>query len=386
MILFLAFRIFVLAPSALLTDHRPHGDGLVAWGFIRELAARGHELEVAARAVDLGGPVPSSVEVHALGPARGPALARRALFMRRTRALFARLGAGRGFDLVHQLNPVDVGVSLALAGGRTPVVLGPYVPDWPTGASGPRGAAPVKRLLRAAQQRRAAAVLLSSPAALVKIDGPHRRLRVCEVPPGLDDRRWVPGPGAAGGEDVLFLANLQARKGIHVALEAFERLAADRPRARLLVAGAGPEEAAVRRRIADMAAGGRVRLLGRLGRDDVLSAMQRCAVYCLPSFGEPFGMTALEAMACGRPVVGTDAGGLRHLVRDGGGRRVPPGDPAALAAALGALLADESLRREMGRHNRDLVERRYAWPRVTDRLEEAYRLAVSRPTPAAAPP
>jgi glycosyltransferase involved in cell wall biosynthesis len=195
----------------------------------------------------------------------------------------------------------------------------------------------------------------------------------------------MPGARAGGGEDVLFLANLQVRKGIHVALEAFDRLAADRPRARLLVAGTGPEEAAVRRRIADMEAGGRVRLLGRLGRDDVLSAMQRCAVYCLPSFGEPYGMTALEAMACGRPVVATDAGGLRHLVRDGGGRRVPPGDPLALAAALREVLADEALQRAMGRHNRDLVEHRYAWSRVTDRLEDAYRLAVSRPA-AGAPP
>jgi glycosyltransferase involved in cell wall biosynthesis len=380
MILFLAFRIFALAPAALLTDHRPHGDGLVAWGFLRELAGRGHALEVAARAVDVRGPVPPGVRVHELGPAGGPALAARAVLMRRTRRLFARLSRSAPFDVVHQLNPVDVGVSLALAGGGPPVVLGPYVPDWPADAAAAGRAAPiVKRALRAAQQRRAAAVLLSSPAALAKLDGPHARLHVCEVPPGIDDRAWVPGPDGADTEDVLFLANLQARKGIHVALDAFDLLAAERPRARLLVAGAGPEEAAVRERAAGAEAAGRVRLLGRLGRDDVLAAMRGCAVYCLPSFGEPFGMTAVEAMACGRPVVATDAGGLRHLVSSAGGRKVPPGDAGALAAALRELLADGPLRRAMGEHNRGVVERRYAWSRVADRLEDAYRRAVSAP-------
>ena len=80
--------------------------------------------------------------------------------------------------------------------------------------------------------------------------------------------------------------------------------------------------------------------------------MQSCDVYCLPSFGEPFGMTALEAMACARPVVATDAGGLRHLVAERGGRKVPPGDADALAAALREVLADPELRRAMGEHNR----------------------------------
>ena len=80
------------------------------------------------------------------------------------------------FDLVHQLNPVDVGVSLALVDVRVPVVLGPYVPDW--AASGP-GANPLlsagglrgKQLLRAMQQRQATTVLLSTPAAESKLEG-----------------------------------------------------------------------------------------------------------------------------------------------------------------------------------------------------------------------
>jgi D-inositol-3-phosphate glycosyltransferase len=90
-------------------------------------------------------------------------------------------------------------------------------------------------------------------------------------------------------------------------------------------------------------------------------------------------MTALEAMACAKPVVATDAGGLRHLVPDEGGRKVAPGDPEALAAALQEIVSAPERQRAMGRHNRRIVEERYSWARVVDRLEDAYREAMTHP-------
>ena len=184
---------------------------------------------------------------------------------------------------------------------------------------------------------------------------------------------------------MLVLANLNPRKGVLVALDAFARVVAARPGARLLVAGTGPQEAEVRRRVAADPALARVRLLGHLDRDAARAAVRDCAVLCVPSFGEPFGMTVLEAMACARPVVATDAGGPAHLVTDGGGRRVPPGDPAALAGALEEVLGDPGRQAAMGAHNRRLVEERHAWPRVVDRLEAAYADAVADPRPALRP-
>jgi glycosyltransferase involved in cell wall biosynthesis len=201
---------------------------------------------------------------------------------------------------------------------------------------------------------------------------------VHELPPGIDDSAWGASVDGAAGQQVLFLANLEVRKGIHVLLDAFAQVAPELPGARLVVAGEGPEGEAVRRRLRESPAlDGRVELLGRLERSRVMATMQACDVYCLPSYGEPYGMTALEAMACARPVVVTAAGGLQHLVPDEGGRKVPPGDPAALAAALRELLSDPALRRSMGERNRAVVEQRFAWSRVVDRLEEIYREAIS---------
>jgi glycosyltransferase involved in cell wall biosynthesis len=375
-------RIFVVHPSALLTDHRPHGDGLVAFGFIRELAARGHELEVAAERADLAQPLPSNVHLHVLGSGPGPAPLDRVGFMWRMGRLYRRLSAQRPFDVLHQLNPVSVGLSLAVRDPGPPLILGPYVPEWPD-ATKPGGAplrAAVLRLdesLRAAQQRRATTALVSTPAAESRLVASQReRLRVHVLSGGIDPRIWAPPAEGADEQrqDILFLGNLHRRKGILVLIDAFERLAAQLPAARLVVAGDGPLGDEVRRRLAPHQ--GRVELLGRVERDRAREVVQACSLYCCPSLGEPFGMTALEAMACAKPVVATDAGGLRHLVPDGGGRKVAPGDAAALAGALAEVLPSPELRREMGAVNRAAVERRYAWSAVINRLEDAYREAI----------
>lgn len=376
--------LFVVAPSALLTDHRSHGDGLVAYGFIREMAARGHEIHVAAQRVELHEAVPPGVRIHLLrDPTRTPAPRDRAGAMWRMRRLFQRLGGAARFDLAHQLNPVDAGLSLALADQHVPMVLGPYVPDWPQSGPGsieapPSGPRAVKRALLAAQQRNARMILLSTQAAETKLavrPSPSTLVRV--VPPGIDDGLWSPGPAEQhDGQVVLFMANLRIRKGVMVLMDAFERIAAQRPGVRLRIAGGGPLESQVRRRLAASPARDRVEMLGHVERADAPAVIRGGDVFCAPSYAEPFGLSALEAMACARPVVATDAGGLRHLVDAGGGRLVRPGDAAALAAALGELLDDPALRSRMGAHNRRVVEERFAWSRVGDRLEEAYAEAL----------
>lgn len=369
-------RIFVAHPSSLLTDHRPHGDGLIAWGFINGLAARGHEVHVAVQALDLERAPSSAIHLHKVASGPTGSLGR-LRFMIGMRRCFERLQRQAGFDVIHQLNPVDVGISLAVADARVPVVLGPYWPDFSTetwDGPGP-AAARFKRVLRSVQQRRATVTLLSTPAAAVKLAGRRSNGIVREVWPGIDTAEWAPAPTVSANREVLFLAGLQPYKGISVLVEAFAQLGLDG--ARLLIAGSGPEENAIRRRIGGSTGVAGVELAGELSRPAAKAAMQACAVYCLPSYAEPFGMSALEAMACAKPVVGTDAGGLRHLFTAEGGRHVPVGDVTALARALREILTDPAGQRAMGAHNRRRVLERYAWPRVIDRLESAYREAIA---------
>ena len=114
-------------------------------------------------------------------------------------------------------------------------------------------------------------------------------------------------------------------------------------------------------------------------RDRVARLMAESSLLVLPSHGEPFGLAILEAMASGLPVVAVDEGGPRTLVQHGrGGYLVPRQNPDALAEALTALLSRPDAARQMGAFNRGLVEERFTWERVLDRLQEVYAEAVGR--------
>ena len=106
--------IFVPHCSNLLTDHHPHGDGLVAHAFVRSLAGRGHVLHVAASEVDLKSPLPPNVHLHTIESVNRGALWSRLHYIWQVRKLFLRLGEHAAFDIVHQLNPVYTGISLGL--------------------------------------------------------------------------------------------------------------------------------------------------------------------------------------------------------------------------------------------------------------------------------
>src|SRR5581483_3310326 len=137
---------------------------------------------------------------------------------------------------------------------------------------------------------------------------------------------------------VLFLANLEYWKGIFTLLDAFDRIAVALPDCRLEVWGDGKEVDAVRQRVEQSPFRDRIDLKGRAPRERVGEIMRSHSVYCMPSYGEPFGMTILEAMASGLPVVTTNVGGPAFLVREEGGRVVPMRDAAGLATALQEIL------------------------------------------------
>jgi glycosyltransferase involved in cell wall biosynthesis len=372
-------RLFVPHASALLTDHEPHGDGLLALNFLRRLAERGHELDVAVQEVAIRDALPQNLRLHRLmgGGDLGPA--RRLRYALRAAALYRRLARVRAYDLIHQFNPVDVGLTTFFPLRSPPIVLGPHPAPWPPEERPRRGIAwapygVLRAALRRLEQRRATRILVFVPAGAGNVMSRSARERVVVVPPGLDLDAFRPAlPGdRTGPPTVLFLAGLEPRKGVETLLDAFAEVARSQPDARLLLAGRGSLEQRIRSRIAREPLAGRVALLGQVDREAVPALVRSATILCLPSFGEPFGMSALEAMASSLPVVATATGGLAELVPDGSGRKVPPGDAPALARALDDLLAagpDELA--AMGARNRALAEK-YTWDAAVDRLEQVY--------------
>ena len=204
----------------------------------------------------------------------------------------------------------------------------------------------------------------------------------CGVDLGAFSPHPEPGEEPFGGprrqpHRLLSIGRLVQRKGVDTVVAALPHL----PDTELLVAG-GPEGGRVRddpegRRLlalaAELGVEDRVRLLGRVTREQAPALMRSAdVVVSVPAY-EPFGIVPLEAMACGVPVVTSDVGGMLDTVVDGvTGVRVPPGRPLLLADALCRLLADPAAREAMGRAGAEHATR-YGWDRVAARTEDVYR-------------
>ena len=155
---------------------------------------------------------------------------------------------------------------------------------------------------------------------------------------------------------------------------------------RLEVAGDGPERAALEALAHDVAPG-RVRFLGRLDRTELHRRMAGAAAVVVPSvWYENQPMVVLEAFALGRPVIGTDLGGTPELVDPGRtGWLVPPGDAAALSAAVTAAVDDGDEADRRGAAARAVAGRDHALDRHLAELDGAYRLAAERTASRGAP-
>jgi glycosyltransferase involved in cell wall biosynthesis len=202
---------------------------------------------------------------------------------------------------------------------------------------------------------RAARIIAVSDAVAASAAGLHSSITV--VPNGIDSARFrtaTPLPINAPGGLVVSVARLSPEKGIDTLIEAVAPL----PHVRVLIAGEGPERAALDARIAALGIGERVDLLGAW--DDVPSLLMAAALYVQPSREEGQGIAALEAMAAGRAVIATRVGGLPEVVAENvTGWLVPPDDPTALGAAIQALLADPCARRALGDAGARRVEERF---------------------------
>lgn len=170
------------------------------------------------------------------------------------------------------------------------------------------------------------------------------------------------------------LARLSPEKDHRTLVTAFARLAAELPRAHLVLIGDGPLRPDLERQIADADLVGRVSMLGRrLDTDAIVSAFD---VGALASVREGLPLALLEIMATATPVVATAVGGIPALLTGGGGRVVSAGDPAALASALLDYAHDAERLAADGRAARELVVSRYSDTQMNSRYAAIYRRAA----------
>ncbi len=222
---------------------------------------------------------------------------------------------------------------------------------------------------------------------------------ICVIPPGVDTRLFRPverseAKAHIGSPDdhhmVLFVGRIDPIKGLDIWFRAMALVLEEKPELRgklcvCIIGGDVDEEAPLDAETArlvelrnSLGLEDSVNFLGKRSQDELPYYYSAADIVVMPSLYESFGMVALEAMACGTPVVASDVGGLSFVVRDGEtGMLVPEGDPRALADTLEHLLCEPDLRTRLGKRGVE-VAHEYAWTSIASRIEEVYGELVER--------
>jgi glycosyltransferase involved in cell wall biosynthesis len=201
-----------------------------------------------------------------------------------------------------------------------------------------------------------------------------------EFTPKRDGREQYLQPGPV----LLFVGRLHAEKGLFFLLDAFGLVEEQFPEARLVLVGDGPERVALERLVAERGWSGRVVMTGTIKNRDLPPYFRAADVFVAPSvttlkWEEQVGMTNIQAMACGVPVVSTWSGAIPEYVPDGvAGILVAERDPVALAKAIVRLLSDEGLRRQMGEAGRAYAIAHYDARKNVARVEDVILSLVER--------
>ncbi len=232
-------------------------------------------------------------------------------------------------------------------------------------------------------------------ADLIELYGANRN-RLAMIPCGFDPAEFWPIDRAEARRQlrwdtsesvILQLGRMVPRKGVETVIRALACLRESHNlRCRLMIVGGesrepDPDVTPEIGRLQAVAYGlgveSQVTFVGSRGRSELRTYYSASDVFVTTPWYEPFGITPLEAMACGVPVVGSAVGGIKMTVADGEtGYLVPPRDPQALADRLALLITHPHLRKKLGESGRKRVQRLFTWDRVGAAIEHLYHEVI----------
>ncbi len=373
------------------------GSGVVAAEVGHELARRGHRVHFICQ--DLPArldPHAENVFFHAVQPREYP------LFQDQPYALalasrMVEVTEYEGLDLLHVHYAVPHATSAYLArqilGERAPRLVTTLHGTDITLVGNDASYLPITRFSIEQSD------LVTAPSRFL-VDATRAELGIAEqcaievVPNFVDADRFVPDrggrehtlrwlfeddvPGGDARDDIAVLvhiSNFRAVKRVDLVVKTFAKVAASRP-AVLVLIGDGPERGPAQALVRSLGLQARCRFLGN--REDCVPVLQAADVFVQASDSESFGLAALEAQACGVPVVSTRVGGVPEVIEDGEtGLLAPAGDADALAAATLSLLDDPGRRQRMSAAARRSAVSRFRRSEAVDRYERCYRRVLS---------
>jgi glycosyltransferase involved in cell wall biosynthesis len=210
--------------------------------------------------------------------------------------------------------------------------------------------------------------------------------KVYFIPPGVDLDRFNPRNqgeefkrkfGIQQKTIILCVARLIPQKGIDYLLKAGVEVCKEFPNTVFVVVGEGPLKSHLSKLARTLNIAEFVLFTGYISEKLLPEAYAACDLFVLPSIGEPFGIVLLEAMASGKPIVATNIGGVREIMKKIPESLVPPADEYSLAKTISRFLYDKELASRVACQCREIAEKSYGWANIAKKIMNVYINAVS---------
>ena len=349
--------------------HNPHAGGaeIHLFELFSRLAARGHRVRLVCAGFTGAAPVEvvDGIEVHRSGGRHSFALLGRGA----VRAALRREPSDVLVDDINKLPLYSPSLTTQPIYALIPHLFGTTAfqeVSWPMAAT----VWLAERVIPAAYRRAwFHAISDSTRDDLVGRGVPRERIAV--VYPGVDSVRFCPDPAVARHDPprFVYLGRLQRYKGIDQVIEALAIARRERPDLTVDIAGSGSDRPRLESLARSHGLGAAVRFLGFVDEATKLSLLRRAVANVFPSPKEGWGITVMEAAACGTPSLASDSPGLRDSVRDGQtGLLVRHGDAAALSQGMLRLAGDPSLVARLGSAAR-IHSQALTWDAAADQVE-----------------
>ena len=217
------------------------------------------------------------------------------------------------------------------------------------------------------------------------------RKDVAILPDGIDTEHFSPSNsgdeivrrhGLHGWNAIFSCGRMIERKGFSYLIEAMPHVLKSFRKTKLIIAGEGPERSRLEKLVHELGIDQNVIFPGFVTNVDLSKYYSACDVFVLPAIIDRYGDTEgsgtilLEAMASGKPVIGTNVGGIPYALRHGGGFLVEEKDPLQLAEKIVILLDNNELRYQLGKDGRMIVEKEFSWTKIANRYIQKFEMLL----------
>jgi len=293
-----------------------------------------------------------------------------------------RLVKQHRFSVIHAhwIIPQGVAAIAALIGLRNP----PPVVCTSHGSDLLRLRGKLAQTIKAWALKKCASVTVVSAVMADEAKRTAPNIPIAVMPMGTDlETLFVPDSGhVRRNGQLLFVGRLVKKKGLPTLLDAFAMLHSRIGSLELLIVGSGPEEESLRQRCTDLGISESVKFLGSADHEALPALYQQSSVTVVPSIQEGFGLVVVEAIGCGCPVVASDLPPIRNLASHGEGiLLVPPGEPAALAAAIESVLGEPAKHLLSASAHREKLDSEFGWTNTARGYSRLLLQAAELPVP-----